>query len=421
MDKVTGIPIAQKINRVFLIGAALLILAYGLLFKASILVTENKTSMHRLVLVGPHYFKSYQQGLQGKIAIDPLLTSFDDYQLLPEKIISRISPDWSGIDSLHFSKDDTEVAIFSQEIAGKKYYLVENVNAIEWSDNAFRMLELIILSCGLALFLLTSTFVKNKAIKLSVPFTQLAKRLSTDPGEAFEKIDIDGTTTLELKQTLEAVNSYREKIALAMTREQSFTRYISHELRTPMTVIKGSLSVLRKQEHQHISKQCQRIARAVDDMQALTQTFLLLARDELNARQALKIDKELIEKQLQDLSSYITSNQCCINLQILENVELVVEEVLFTALVKNLLLNAINNTPNGNISIFIEQKQLMIVDNGSGLEHQHRGYEGFGIGLILVRDICQKYHWLFSLENNLEISQENNNDKGCRAIVTFSS
>jgi signal transduction histidine kinase len=119
-----------------------------------------------------------------------------------------------------------------------------------------------------------------------------------------------------------------------------------------------------------------------------------------------------MDKQLQDLSSYINSNQCHVSVQILDEVQLAVEEVLFTALVKNLLINAINSTPNGHVDIFIEQKQMTIVDNGTGLDHKSRGYEGFGIGLVLVRDICHKYHWSFSLENNVQ--------QGCVAKVAFS-
>jgi len=52
-----------------------------------------------------------------------------------------------------------------------------------------------------------------------------------------------------------------------------------------------------------------------------------------------------------------------------------------------------------------------VIDTGVGLGEKARGYEGFGIGLLLVHDICNKYNWRFSLQNN--------EDAGCCASILF--
>jgi len=410
MDTISGLSIAQRITRVFLIGAAALLLTYGLLFKTSILVTENKNSMHRLVLVAPHYFAQYQQDAQGKVVIDPLLTMYDDHALLPQNIRNELPPQWTGVESVHF-EDDSEFAIFAKKQGNKTYYLVEDSNAIEWSDGAFILIELLLFSCGLVLFLIAAFTIKSSANKIAAPFSQLAHTLASDSGDNFNKLTTQGPPSYELQQTLSAINNYRDKISQAITREQSFTRYVSHELRTPMTIIKGSVSLLKKHQDASIDKQCKRINQALDEMEALTQTFLLLARDEVDSKHELIINQLVIEQQQEALSSYIHHNNCTITIQVLDNITLPVETTLFNALLKNLLLNAINCTPNGNISVFMDQQQLSVIDNGSGLDNKHRGYEGFGIGLIIVKDICKKYHWSFSLANNP--------DKGCTAQVTF--
>ena len=403
--------IAQKITRVFLIGAALLLLCYGLLFKGAILITENTSSKHRLTILAPHYFEQYENGKSGEIVIDPLVTSYDQFQLLPSKIQQEIDPEWLGVDSLHFPEDDSEFAIVAENIKGKTYYLVENIDAVEWSDGAFMLIEVILLICGLVLFFIAAIAIKNTSKKIAQPFSDLAEKLASDTGETFEQLSIEGTSTKELTQTLTAINNYRDKIELSIKREKSFTRYVSHELRTPMTVIKGCLSILKKQSNEKVDKQIHRIDGALNEMQALTQTFLLLARDDIETTNSIKLSEAYFNDQLDDLQSYIESNQCSSSVQQLEDIELSVEPILFNALLKNLLINAINSSPNGHISLFVDNKQLSIVDNGSGLNHQSRGYEGFGIGLVIVKDICDKYKWKFSLENNV--------DKGCTAIVKF--
>ena len=41
--------------------------------------------------------------------------------------------------------------------------------------------------------------------------------------------------------------------------------------------------------------------------------------------------------------------------------------------------------------VFVSEKMVEIIDNGVGLNEKPRGYEGFGIGLQIVNDICQRY------------------------------
>ncbi|MCV6589189.1 MAG: hypothetical protein OIF57_09190 [Marinobacterium sp.] len=51
-----------------------------------------------------------------------------------------------------------------------------------------------------------------------------------------------------------------------------------------------------------------------------------------------------------------------------------------------------------------------MIDNGVGLSAQARGYEGFGIGLKLVEDICARYNWHFSLTENNGLTENSQED-----------
>ncbi|MEM0911886.1 MAG: ATP-binding protein, partial [Pseudomonadota bacterium] len=85
--------------------------------------------------------------------------------------------------------------------------------------------------------------------------------------------------------------------------------------------------------------------------------------------------------------------------------------LLLSAVIKNLLINAFGCSVNGEVSLTIDERSIQVIDNGIGLGAKPRGYEGFGVGLILVEDICKKYGWKFTLTEN--------KGKGCTARVVF--
>lgn len=84
-----------------------------------------------------------------------------------------------------------------------------------------------------------------------------------------------------LTQTIEsAMNRIREFIE----REKQFIRDASHELRSPLTVIKGAVEIIEDYpdiaDKRMIEKPLNRIRQSVKDMENLTETFLWLAREE---------------------------------------------------------------------------------------------------------------------------------------------
>lgn len=408
----TSISITQTISRAFIVGTLFLLVVNWIIFRSIILLTENTVNSKRLSEVSDYHLAYYAKGNTGIREIDPLTKSYDSYETLPDQIQQAISPDWIGVMSQHYDDTDNEYVILGKQLNNKIYYLVESSDANEWSDDTFLIIEATIIIGGLILLLCARVYILTAANRISLPFRSMADQLSQDQATSFEPLSVEGEVTNEMQQTLTAINSYRQTIARSITREKSFTRYISHELRTPMTVIKGSVSLLNRIEHDKVKPQTTRIDKAVNDMHELTDTLLLLAREENHEDLSIIIDNKFIQQELDDIASYIDNNQCTVDYQLLDNMTLHAHPSLFKALFKNLLINAVNSTAQGQVSIFLDQGQLSIIDNGIGLEAESRGYQGFGIGLVIVKDICQKYGWAFSLTNN--------ETQGCTAKVNFS-
>ena len=409
------LPIAKKISRVYQFVALIILIIYAVIFKLAILGTENKISLHHLSITAPHHFQQYQQGATGTLVIDPLLTLYDDYQQLPHLVKRRLNESTVGLESFHF-EDDSELAVLAESISTpmgeKKVWAVFNIDATEWNDESFILIEVVLFALGILIFLTAGIAIKKIAERIAKPFEDCAEKLNCPQSDDFSLIKVSGEASLELINMASSINAYRSRIARALSREKNFTRYISHEIRTPMTVIKGCLSLLKRDLAQPQEKQINRISDAVNEMENLTNVFLLLARQEDLKPNEVDINLAFITD-ITDLQQHlIAANNNQLTILIDETLKLDAEPLLIETLIKNLTMNAINCTEQGTIIVKVNQSRLSVIDTGIGLDAKPRGYDGFGIGLTLVKDICKRYNWHFSLSNN-------ETGTGCCATVTF--
>jgi signal transduction histidine kinase len=403
-----------KITQVYLIGLIVLLVFYGAILYHTILYAENQSSERRLAIAAPFHFTLFSHGHTGEIQIDPMLKIYDQHDILPSLVKRRLDKNWQGSMHFHF-EDDTEYGVFAQQVMTQRglaiVYALEDVDASEWEDFSFAIFQAVIFGLGLLIFIISALISVKMARRISAPFSSLANQLENNKNENYAPLSVHGELSLELTQTLTGINTYRSRIQDAFTREKAFTRYISHELRTPMTVIRGAISVLRLLKNEKAEKQYNRIDIAIIEMEQLIHTFLLLARDENLSGLSTTISDEYIKNLLIDLEPTIQANEVNFHQQVQCEFSLSVQPLLFSAIVKNLLKNAVNCSVGGNVDLFISPHRIDVIDNGVGLDAKPRGYEGFGIGLNIVRDICEKYQWQFSIENN--------SGDGCTASVIF--
>ncbi|MEM0912409.1 MAG: HAMP domain-containing sensor histidine kinase [Pseudomonadota bacterium] len=405
---------ARSIIRLYLLGAGLLMGFYLFAFHAGVLVTENTVIERRLDAVAPFHLAKYTSGATGIVTIDPLLTLYSDFALLPTKLSSQLSKDWIGNKQIMLANEE-EYRIFAQDIQidgqPRVVYAVEDSNSVEWDDYGFLMIEISLGGVGIILFLLTALYMVKSANKISMPFASLAKKLEINPLANFEQLQPEGQNSNELHQILHAINAYRARLCVLIRREKSFTRYVSHELRTPMMLIKAAISNIKQQDVTRFQKPIEKIEKATNQMDALVQTFLHLARDEGVHEHATTIDDVFLNSLEDELSPMIETNHIVFSSQVDSVVELRCNPLLIKSIFINLLKNAFASAVNGNVSLHINQNKIKVIDDGVGLDANPRGYEGFGIGLELVKDICQKYDWTFRIENN--------QGPGCMAVVIF--
>ncbi|MCL1975369.1 MAG: ATP-binding protein [Firmicutes bacterium] len=227
--------------------------------------------------------------------------------------------------------------------------------------------------------------------------------------------------------TMVALSDVTENRENAIRREEFFAN-ASHELKTPLTAIKGFNELMAiNNKDEKISKFIEGIARETERMLTLIGDMLKLS--ELENTQNIKPVSvglaQVINEVQGALSSVITDKS--LTFESIGDAIVYAEQQHVYELVKNLIENAVRyNDPGGRVSVTIEYDKkdavLCIFDDGIGIspEEQTRIFERFyrveksrsvqsggtGLGLSIVKHICSLYNWNVSLKSKLGVGTE---------------
>ena len=282
------------------------------------------------------------------------------------------------------------------------YYLIhhsDNSHAINKNvDQILFTIVLIVLFVsvvGISIGLLLSR-------QIARPVQALQQQIrSTDPTDIahapLERTDEFG----ELSQ---AYNETLERIRQAFEREKRFSSYASHELRTPVAIIKSSLNLWQTCNQiddpvladQKKNRAFQRIAVASYQMEAVIQTFLLLSKRSFSDQESELIDlRKVITEHLDKFQSVESYQHIKVKTQMDSAVSLQVNRLAANVIFSTLLRNSFEYCA-GNISIRSYENRLIFSNNIDQLKIDQA--EHFGFGLEIVRQLCDQLGWRVSME-----------------------
>ncbi|BBP57716.1 HAMP domain-containing sensor histidine kinase [Pseudomonas sp. St316] len=219
------------------------------------------------------------------------------------------------------------------------------------------------------------------------------------------------------------------RLRQALTRERLFTSDVSHELRTPLMVLATSCELLLENPalDQRGRTQVERINRASEEMRELVQTFLMLARAqrEDNGMSPRSTLAQVAENLLGVWRAPIESKGLTLIFDPGQTLETLYNATFLTAVMGNLLRNALHYTDQGFIRLSLSATGFVVEDSGVGIPEEKREAmfepfvrgneqrgEGLGLGLSLVQRICENQGWTVSLSTM--------KPNGCRFEVALS-
>lgn len=213
----------------------------------------------------------------------------------------------------------------------------------------------------------------------------------------------------ELGQLAMAFDLAFSQLRVAIDRERLFTSDVSHELRTPLMIVGTSAELLLRGElSERARRQVERIARAATEMQSLIEVFLELAR----AQGASMAPGEgvslaaMADEQSEVWREEIAARGLAFVRHSEGELPGLWHPTPLRVVMGNLLRNAAHYTESGEIRLILASDGFRVEDTGPGISPEERARlfqpfvrgrgargEGLGLGLSLVRRVCEQQGW----------------------------
>lgn len=335
----------------------------------------------------------------------PATLSIQGYVLTPGQGRENIPP---ALQSLPEGKhqltlNDTPYRVAVVDRNGERYFMLFNEKRQREREESFRRY----LTAGALIMILVSAWVGWwLAGRVVAPVAELARRVNrASPADDAGAV-ARGFAEDEIGQLAQVFAAYLKRMRAFIDRERNFTGDVSHELRTPLAIVQGVIELL-EDDHQLQDKQRARIARigrANHEMVELTSALLLMARENTDDAVMQTCDVCEVVAATIETHRHLLGEATTLNFECVAHPHIAAERTLLNIVVANLIRNAFSHTPSGSVSIVVEASSLSVNDTGSGIPSDEIGSvfqrhfkgsssTGSGIGLSLVKRICDRYGW----------------------------
>jgi signal transduction histidine kinase len=217
----------------------------------------------------------------------------------------------------------------------------------------------------------------------------------------------------EVGQLAAALDDYSTRLTELVERDREFNADVSHELRTPLAVIASTTELLQGSPDltDKLRERLKRIERAVRQSTELTDALLLLSRRERQApTDGETTDVARVVEQVVDVQRpHLGGKPVNVRVEIEEPLAAAAPSSVVAVALGNLIGNAFKYTPQGEVIVTVGHGRVAVEDTGPGIaaddaeklfERGVRGTsvgKGGGLGLAIVRRLCDLYGWRVSL------------------------
>lgn len=273
--------------------------------------------------------------------------------------------------------------------------------------------------------------------KLSDPIDKMSK-VAESWASGDETVEFDGGGYREADELAGTLNYAKSEISKSVKLRRDLLANVSHDLKTPLTMIKAYAEMIRDisgDDKEKRTKHTNVIISESDRLTSLVNDILKLSKMQSNVDMPVKTVfnlTELIETVLYRFEAALEGKGYTINRELTPDVYTEADESKIESVVYNLVGNSINYTgEDKTISVYLSVKAgvavFEIIDSGSGIakdkingiwdrylrysETHTRTVKGTGLGLSIVKAALEAH--------GLEFGVISKKDKGSNFFVKF--
>ena len=364
-----------------------------------------------------------------------LLSGYDDLPMWHGQI--PMQPPYAALVEFYdgqFRGEPVRMAVLLQPVAsttGRDVAVVQVAETLEIRHALARQILWDTLARQAALIALIAATVIVVVQRATRPVRALSQELQARPDDDLRPIAAPDAPR-ELQPLIAATNEHMRRQSDLLAQQQRFVRDASHQLRTPLAVLKAQVQSARRGDVAPPEALAE-IEHTVDRATQLANQMLALAKVAQLQQQAdvapAQFD-EVVRAVALDVAPLIAGKGLDFDLQT-EPVTLRAHDWMLRELTRNLLHNAIRHTPAGGLLAITlaragDQARLTVADGGPGVAPElaerlfqpfsaGAGGTGSGLGLAICHEIVQTLGGRIQLVNRMH----NGRVDGLNAIVSL--
>ena len=350
-----------------------------------------------------------------------LISGFDDLPIWTGSIPAQ--PPFAALVDFYdasFRDQPVRMAVLLQPVAsatGRGMAVIQVAETLQLRRNpALRLLQETLWQHGVLLLLIAGT-VWLVVQRVTRPIRAVGHAMGQRSANELHPIQLDAVPR-ELQPLVDGMNRVMERLRMLLNHQKRFVRDASHQLRTPLAVLKVQVQSARRGDLP-APEALQEIEATVDRATRLANQMLALAKVEQLRQQAAPASAwdAIVREVALDLAPLIADKLLDFELQADTPVHVLGHAWMLRELVRNLLHNAIRHAPIGSalhVALLpephLQKASLHITDQGAGLSDElvQRLYQPFsagdsrngsGLGLAICLEITQALGGRLELRN----------------------
>lgn len=378
------------------------------------------------------------------IGIEPFIAdstnTFGSYNILKEEFISLeiadLEEDWNFIELDHREIDDETIEYrvlnYSFKVNDQTYLLQigKSLTSIIYTQRNTRNIILIFLAFIILITMMADLFYTERTLR---PFENIVNKLKNTSNPAlFDRKPVK-TTTSDFAKLDITIGDLMNRINELITREKEITVNISHELLTPVSVIRGKLEniLLHSNVDAETGEKVEESLKTLHRLKTLINSLLFFSR--IESQQYLKEESfqisDILKNVYDELSPMAADKEVILNNEIGHSFKVIsANRSLIFSMIYNVVNNAIKYSGAGRTVTVKSHSDsvngISIIDNGTGISSEQLGdlfsrfrkksngsAESNGIGLAITKSIAD-FH-------KIDISVETNPGKGTKFFFRF--